>query len=222
MYNMSWTEVIQNAATSPLCTHLNLSCNGSHQRWPTPPPSLSQIPDTACSSESRQKQKIRIRPAAQSKQHTSSGPSSREDNIRHPSAVTEWCARLNEVSWQILPERTKLFFTSVVMTRQEAVGLMVTSPVINPTSWNSSYISLYFWLDSALIGLVKITLCFSLRARAMAYLQERQSKLQMLHRDKELTTLISYSCVWIKYGGYDWWMPVHEFDCEFRESFSCN
>lgn len=48
---------------------------------------------------------------------------------------------------------------------------MVTSPVISPTSWNSSYISLYFWLERALMGLVKITLCFSLRASAMAYLQ---------------------------------------------------
>lgn len=47
---------------------------------------------------------------------------------------------------------------------------MVTSPVISPTSWNSSYISLYFWLERALMGLVKITLCFSLRASAMAYL----------------------------------------------------
>lgn len=56
--------------------------------------------------------------------------------------------------------------------RQEAVGLMVTSPVIRPTSWNSSYISLYFWLLRALMGLVKMTLCFSLRARAMAYLDE--------------------------------------------------
>lgn len=56
--------------------------------------------------------------------------------------------------------------------RQEAVGLMVTSPVIKPTSWNSSYISLYFWLLRALMGLVKMTLCFSLRARAMAYLDE--------------------------------------------------
>lgn len=63
------------------------------------------------------------------------------------------------------------------MTRQEAVGLMVTSPVISPTSWNSSYISLYFWLERALMGLVKITLCFSRRASAMAYLQETDSRL---------------------------------------------
>lgn len=73
------------------------------------------------------------------------------------------------------------------MTRQEAVGLMVTSPVISPTSWNSSYISLYFWLERALMGLVKITLCFSRRASAMAYLQEMASRLDhsditILHR----------------------------------------
>ena len=63
-------------------------------------------------------------------------------------------------------------YTSVVMTRQDAVGLMVTSPVIRPTSWNSSYISRYFWLDRALMGLVKITLCFSLNANAIAYLPD--------------------------------------------------
>ena len=62
------------------------------------------------------------------------------------------------------------------MTRQDAVGLMVTSPVIRPTSWNSSYISLYFWLERALIGLVKITLCFSLNANAIAYLQDGDTR----------------------------------------------
>ena len=35
------------------------------------------------------------------------------------------------------------------MTMQEALGLMVTSPVISPTSWNCSCISRYFWLLSA-------------------------------------------------------------------------
>lgn len=34
--------------------------------------------------------------------------------------------------------------TSVVMTRQDAEGLMVTSPVIKPTSVNVSENSLYF------------------------------------------------------------------------------
>ncbi|KAH3679535.1 hypothetical protein WICPIJ_008584 [Wickerhamomyces pijperi] len=41
---------------------------------------------------------------------------------------------------------------SVVMTKQPASGLIVTSPVIKPTSLNSSNNSLYFWLDKALIG----------------------------------------------------------------------
>lgn len=68
--------------------------------------------------------------------------------------------------------------TSVVMTRQEAVGLIVTSPVIRPTSWNSSYISLYFWLLKALMGLVKMTRCFSLSARAMAYLRAEGNALR--------------------------------------------
>lgn len=68
--------------------------------------------------------------------------------------------------------------TSVVMTRQEAVGLIVTSPVIRPTSWNSSYISLYFWLLKALMGLVKMTRCFSLSARAMAYLRAEVNALR--------------------------------------------
>lgn len=39
--------------------------------------------------------------------------------------------------------------TSVVMTRQLAVGLIVTSPVMRPTSPNSASISRYFWFDSA-------------------------------------------------------------------------
>lgn len=64
------------------------------------------------------------------------------------------------------------------MTRQEAVGLIVTSPVMRPTSWNSSYISLYFWLLKALMGLVKITLCLSLSARAIAYLRKEKAKPQ--------------------------------------------
>jgi hypothetical protein len=32
------------------------------------------------------------------------------------------------------------------MTKALALGLIVTSPVIRPTSWNSSYSSRYFWL----------------------------------------------------------------------------
>ena len=41
---------------------------------------------------------------------------------------------------------------SVVMTSAEALGLMVTSPVMRPTSANCSNMSRYFWLDSALMG----------------------------------------------------------------------
>lgn len=36
--------------------------------------------------------------------------------------------------------------TSVVTTSTVALGLMDTSPVINPTSSNSIFNSLYFWL----------------------------------------------------------------------------
>ena len=43
---------------------------------------------------------------------------------------------------------------SVVMMRQDADGLMVTSPVMRPTSENSSSNSRYFWLLRALIGVV--------------------------------------------------------------------
>jgi len=43
---------------------------------------------------------------------------------------------------------------SVVITMQLADGLMVTSPVMRPTSWNSSYRSRYFWFESALMGQV--------------------------------------------------------------------
>ncbi len=38
-----------------LCTHLHLSCNGSRQTRPTPPPSWSQSLGTACSSGSGRK-----------------------------------------------------------------------------------------------------------------------------------------------------------------------
>lgn len=60
--------------------------------------------------------------------------------------------------------------TSVVMIKHDAEGFMVTSPVIRPTSWNSSENSLYFWLDKAFIGVVYITLCFFLSDNAIAYL----------------------------------------------------
>src|SRR3954468_14150812 len=59
--------------------------------------------------------------------------------------------------------------TSVVMTRQVAVGLIVTSPVINPTSPNSAMNSRYFWLLRALMGLVYMTLWLFLRHCAIAY-----------------------------------------------------
>lgn len=52
---------------------------------------------------------------------------------------------------------------SVVMTRQLALGLIVTSPVISPTSPNSCCSSLYFWLLRAFSGDVYITRCLSLR-----------------------------------------------------------
>ena len=52
---------------------------------------------------------------------------------------------------------------------QEALGLMHTSPVIKPTSPNSSVSSLNFWLDSALSGDVYTTRCLSRKAMAMAY-----------------------------------------------------
>ena len=37
------------------------------------------------------------------------------------------------------------------MTRQEASELMVTSPVIRPTSWNSSHSCLYFYARRQLV-----------------------------------------------------------------------
>jgi len=41
---------------------------------------------------------------------------------------------------------------SVVMIMHVACGLIVTSPVMSPTSLNSSCKSLYFWLLKALMG----------------------------------------------------------------------
>lgn len=54
-------------------------------------------------------------------------------------------------------------------TKQEAFGSIVTSPVINPTSENSCLNSLYFWLLSALIGEVYMTLCLFRNDIAIAY-----------------------------------------------------
>ena len=58
---------------------------------------------------------------------------------------------------------------SVVMMRQVALGLMVMSPVMSPTSPNSSAISRYFWLDSALMGDVYTTRCPFAMHLATAY-----------------------------------------------------
>lgn len=49
-------------------------------------------------------------------------------------------------------------YTSVVMTKALALGFIVTSPVIRPTSWNSSYNSRYFWLLRALKNITKQTI----------------------------------------------------------------
>lgn len=58
---------------------------------------------------------------------------------------------------------------SVVITKQLAEGLSVTSPVIRPTSSNSRCSSRYFWLLRALIGDVYTTRCLSRSAMAIAY-----------------------------------------------------
>lgn len=59
----------------------------------------------------------------------------------------------------------------MVIIKQAAVGFIVTSPVIKPTSLNSSVNSRNFWLDKALIGVVYITLCLSFNDLAMEYLK---------------------------------------------------
>ena len=56
-----------------------------------------------------------------------------------------------------------------IPTKHEALGSIVTSPVINPTSENSSLKSLYFWLLSALIGEVYMTRCLFRKDIAIAY-----------------------------------------------------
>ena len=53
----------------------------------------------------------------------------------------------------------------MVITRQLAFGLMLTSPVIRPTSRNSSASSRYFWLLSAFRGEVYTTRVWSLGGR---------------------------------------------------------
>lgn len=55
------------------------------------------------------------------------------------------------------------------ITKQEAFGSIVTSPVNKPTSENSSLNSLYFWLLSAFMGDVYITLCLFRSDIAIAY-----------------------------------------------------
>lgn len=58
---------------------------------------------------------------------------------------------------------------ATILTKQDAFGSMVTSPVIKPTSENSSLNSLYFWLLNALIGEVYITRCLFCNDIAIAY-----------------------------------------------------
>ncbi len=55
------------------------------------------------------------------------------------------------------------------MTKQVAPWSIVTSPVTNPTSSNSYFNYLYFWLDNALIGDVYITLLLFFNDVAIAY-----------------------------------------------------
>lgn len=64
---------------------------------------------------------------------------------------------------------TSATFNQQQPTKHEALGSMVTSPVINPTSENSSLNSRYFWLLRALIGEVYITLCLLRNDIAIAY-----------------------------------------------------
>mmetsp|Transcript_6351 Transcript_6351/g.22704 ORF Transcript_6351/g.22704 Transcript_6351/m.22704 type:complete len:211 (-) Transcript_6351:4-636(-) len=68
-----------------------------------------------------------------------------------------------------LPRYSMLRKISVVITKQLAFSLMVTSPVIRPTSEKISLSSRNFWLLSALRGDVYTTLCPSRSAIAMAY-----------------------------------------------------
>jgi hypothetical protein len=65
-------------------------------------------------------------------------------------------------------EQQKVKLTKIP-TKQEALGSIVTSPVIKPTSENSSLNSLYFWLLSALIGEVYMTRCLFRNDIAIAY-----------------------------------------------------
>mmetsp|Transcript_105064 Transcript_105064/g.297436 ORF Transcript_105064/g.297436 Transcript_105064/m.297436 type:complete len:220 (-) Transcript_105064:38-697(-) len=55
------------------------------------------------------------------------------------------------------------------MIMHVAFGLIVTSPVIRPTSLNSSCRSRYFWLLRALMGEVYMSLCLSRKAIERAY-----------------------------------------------------
>jgi len=68
-------------------------------------------------------------------------------------------------------QKQSVEFTSVVITKHDALGLIVTSPVMRPTSENSSYKSRYFWLLRAFMGVVYMTRCLSRKDIAMAYLE---------------------------------------------------
>ena len=54
--------------------------------------------------------------------------------------------RIQTIMEYFLQKGILTLLTSVVITSALALGFMVTSPVIRPTSWNSSYNSRYFWL----------------------------------------------------------------------------
>ena len=69
-------------------------------------------------------------------------PLKRQTNL--PPILCITCSSISNVVHNYINSIMILILTSVVMTMHEAVGFIVVSPVINPTSLNSSYISLYF------------------------------------------------------------------------------
>ena len=118
------TLSIQLSALWANSTHLCPSCSESRQRWPNQPPSWPLNRDTTCSVKST---------------------ATRTHSITCAHAYTQ----------KLQYHQGHLYVpTSVVMTMQEALGLIVVSPVISPTSRNCSYISRYFWLLRALMGVV--------------------------------------------------------------------
>lgn len=92
MYLLIWVvpAIGPNVFQTVFGTYLHLSCNGSHQRRPTPPPSWSQSLGTACSSRSRSKAVYHVRSTSQCCVTISKQPSKIKSDVRQKFLIMQF------------------------------------------------------------------------------------------------------------------------------------